>query len=79
MLEINLQKIDKYYLGLSVILILMAVLVVFSFKGIFSAFLSAMSFDPSTIESQVRIDQISLDEAHEWAFNKKPTRLQVNQ
>jgi hypothetical protein len=79
MSETNLQKIDKYYLGLTFVLVLMAVLLVFSFKGIFSAFLTAGSFDSIAIEGQIRVNQTELDTAHTWAFNKNPESLQVVQ
>ncbi len=77
MLENSLQKIDKYYLGLSVILVLMAVLLVFSFKGVFSAFLTAISIDPLAIENQRRINETQLNEAYSWAFNRTPVRLEA--
>ena len=77
MSETSLQKIDKYYLGLSVILILMATLLIFSFKGVFSAFLTAGSFDPSNIEAEIRINQSNLNEAYSWAFSRNVVRLEV--
>lgn len=76
----NSQKIDKYYLGLTVTLILMAVLLVFSFRGVFSAFLISLTFDPSAVGGQVRVDQTSLDEAYIWAFKRETVTLNtVNQ
>lgn len=76
MLETSLQKIDKYYLALLLVLILMATLIVFSFRGIFSAFLTASSFDPSEVGGQLRVDREKLDEAYSWAFSKQTVTLE---
>jgi hypothetical protein len=76
MSETSLQKIDKYYLSLSIILILMAALLIFSFKGIFSAFLTAGSFDPSNLETQIRVNQSNLSDAYSWAFSRNVVKLE---
>lgn len=75
MSETSSQKIDKYYLVLGVVLVLMSVLLVFSFKGVFSAFLTAGSFNPANVGAQTRVDQTILNEAYEWSFNKNPQEL----
>lgn len=77
MLETNSQKIDKYLVSLVAVLVIMAVLLVFSFKGVFSSFLNASSFDPSTVGSVTRVNQNDLNEAYTWAFGKVPEKLEV--
>lgn len=78
MSETNLQRIDRYYIALTVILVLMAVLLIFSFKGVFSAFLTAGSFDQESVGGQVRVNQSNLDEAYKWAFNRNPDKLNLS-
>jgi len=77
MLETDLQKIDKYLISLVLVLVLMAVIIVFAFRGVFSSFLNASSFDPSAVGSVVRVNQNDLNEAYTWAFGKTPEKLQV--
>lgn len=77
MSETSFQKIDKYYLALVLVLIVMAVMLVFSFRGVFSAFLNATNVNSLTSKGLVRINQTELDTAYNWAFNKNSRRLEV--
>lgn len=73
MLVMNLEKIDKFYIVLALILVSMAVLLIFAIKGIFSSYLTAYEIDYSTISSELRIDKDKLDEAYTWVYERKLT------
>jgi hypothetical protein len=77
MLKISLEKIDKFYVILAVVLVLMAVMVIFSFKGLFSAFLTAYDFDQKSIGQEVRLDSDELDEVYAWIYNKQVDDLLI--
>ena len=62
-------KLDKFYLIFFSVLAALAVLVVFTFRGIFSAFLTAYEIDqPDNTDIKINSDQ--LNEAYNFAFNK---------
>lgn len=56
----------------------MSILLVFSFKGVFSAFLTAISIDPLVLENQKRINENQLNEAYTWAFSKEVVKLNTS-
>jgi hypothetical protein len=55
----------------------MAVMVIFTFRGIFSAFLTAYEFDQSAIGKEVQLNKDGLDEAHAFVFNRNTEVLRV--
>ena len=65
-MTLNWDKIDKFYLSLSIILILMSVLLIFSLRGVFSLFLNAYDLDLNLISPQLRVDKEKLDKAGIW-------------
>lgn len=76
MLTTSLEKIDKFYLGLTIILILMSVLLVFTFRGVFSMFLNASEFDRNSVGLGVTVKSGRLDEAYNFVFKKDIVHLQ---
>lgn len=77
MLTTNWEKIDRFYIVLAVVLILMAVLVVFSFNGVFSALLSAYDIDPNAVNSDMKIEKEKMTEAYSWVFEKGSIHLDL--
>lgn len=73
----DLQKIDKFYLALILTLIVMSGLVIFSFRGVFAAYLTAYEFSQKDLESDISVDEKSLDEAYTWVFNKQTLPLEI--
>ena len=71
------QKIDKFYLALILTLIVMSALVIFAFRGVFSAYLTAYEFSQEELQSELNIDTKNLDEAYNWAFNKQTLPLET--
>lgn len=79
MLAINWEKIDKFYLVLAVVLILMALLVIMAFRSVFSAYLTAYEVDQTQLETELRVNRDKLEEAYTWAFNKEAVPLEVRE
>jgi hypothetical protein len=77
MSETNFQKIDKYFVTLVLVLVLMAGLLTISFKGVFSAFLLASDLDSTLFDNTVRINQNNLDEAYGWGYKREALRLEA--
>lgn len=73
----NLEKVDKFYLVLLVVLVLMALLMIISFKGIFSAFNSAYELDQSSFAKELKIDKEKLNEAYSWVTKKEGILLKI--
>lgn len=71
MLTKTLAKIDRYYPILVVVVIGLTVLMIFTLRGIFTAFNTANEFDPELGASTLKIDKSALDEAYEKIINRK--------
>ncbi len=76
MSAINLEKIDKFYLGLTAILILMSILVIFTFRGVFSMFLKANEIDQNSFGPAVIVNKAKLEEAYNFVYKKNLVHLQ---
>lgn len=75
MLSIDWGKLDKFYLVLTLILILMSVLVIMSFRTVFSSYITAYEIDQSALESGLKINKSNLEEVYNWVFNRQGTPL----
>jgi cell division protein FtsL len=73
----TLEKIDKFYIVLAVVLLFMALMIIMSFKGVFSAFLTAYDLDQQAIGQEVRLNSEELDEVYTWVYNRKADDLLV--
>lgn len=73
----SLEKIDKFYIVLAVVLVFMAVMVIFSFKGVFSAFLTAYDFNEASVAQEVRLNSDGLDKVYSWIYDKNAEDLLV--
>ena len=70
MKSINLKEVDKFYLALTVVLIILSVIIIFSFRSVFSLFLTAYELDPNTLPQSVRVNKENLNKAIDLVFNK---------
>jgi hypothetical protein len=77
MLEKVWDKLDKFYIVLAVVLMLMAIMIVVTFRGIFSAYLSAYEISDKDTGVNARIKKEALDEAYVWLTTKKATPLLI--
>ena len=64
------RKIDKFYLVLIAVLIVLAIPMVITFKGIFSAIISAYELE-SDAQAGIRIDKQDLEKAESSVFNRE--------
>jgi len=71
MLTKTLAKIDRYYPILAVVVIGLTVLIIFTLRGIFTAFNTASEFDPELGGTTLKIDKASLDEVYQKVINRK--------
>ena len=77
MLKKAWEKLDRFYLILAIVLTLMAVLLVVTFRGIFSAFLNVYEIDQKDINVDVKVQKETLDEAYVWVTEKESIPLQI--
>jgi len=77
MLTTDWEKTDKFYIILVAVLVTLSVLLVFSFRGVFSAFLTSYEIDQAAISSGVKIQEERLDEVYSWVFNKERVPLEL--
>ncbi len=69
------EKIDKFYLLYTLVLLVMAFITIHTFRVIFGSLIDMnVVVTDSSIEN-TRINQSLLNEAYESIFNKKPTKL----
>ena len=75
MLKIDWEKIDKFYLVFAFILIILSLVVIFTFNGVFSAFNTAYEIDQESVESELKVNKDNLGKAHKWVFEKSDVEL----
>ena len=63
-------KIDRFYLYLGLVLLFLAVLGFFTFRGIFLAFKTSREIDEELIKSEMQINQELLNKAYEAVADK---------
>jgi hypothetical protein len=66
---INLDKLDKFYFALAGIVIAFIGLAIFIAKNISSAFVIAYGDDSSKYQTDLKIDQKTLDNVYDKIFN----------
>lgn len=71
------QKIDRFYPLLLFVLILLAVLVVYTFRGIFSTMISAYEVDQGLQGAKIRVNNENLDKASKIITEEKYIPLEV--
>lgn len=71
------DRVDKFYVILALVLLIMTILFVFAIKGSLTLFLSSNEFDPTLLPPDVQVDKVKLEEAYNFAFGKETVRLEV--
>jgi hypothetical protein len=71
----NGEKVDKFYLVLTVILVLMSTLLIFSVRGVISMFLVSREIDSNSIGPDIRVEKEKLNEAYDFVFNRNIVKL----
>jgi hypothetical protein len=70
MLTIDWTKIDKFYIVLIFVLILLATMLIFTFRSVFSAYNTAYEIDPGVVGVPFKVDEEKFNEAYEWVFGE---------
>lgn len=78
MLTINWPKIDKFYIAFVVIMILLTGLIIFSFKTVFSAFITAYDVEVENVDAELRVDEVRLNKALLSIYQKESIPLEVD-
>ena len=77
MLTMNWDKVDKFYLTLIIVLICMSFLLVVSFRGVFTLFISSYEVDTQKTDTTAYVQKEKLDSAYNWVFADKFVKLDV--
>lgn len=72
-----LPKVDRFYYILVAVLAALSLLVVFTFKGIFSSIISAYGVEQEVNEAELRVDRTKLDNAYKAVFEKGIIPLEI--
>ena len=71
MLKVNWNSIDKfYYIALPIVLVVLAGILIVSFRTIFSSYNESYNIDEGSLGKELEIDKVKLNEAYEWVFEK---------
>ncbi len=71
------QKIDRFFPLTAVVLVIMAVLLIFTFRSIFSTLTTAYEVDIKIPDSELRIDKDRLNQAHKAVYEKEIVPLEI--
>ncbi len=77
MFTINWGKIDKFYILFVVVMVLLAAMVIYASKGIFSSFITAYEIGQDNAKLHVKVDKDNLDSAYSFAFEKESVELEL--
>ena len=77
MLKMGWAKVDKFYIALVIVLAVMAAVVIFAFKGVFSAYITAYEIDQRSLDVELSVNKEKLNEAHKWVFEREIIPLQM--
>lgn len=72
-----LRKNNKYLLIVISVLVVLAGLVLFAFKGVFSALTTAYEVETKLPDSELRINKNKLEEAERAVFERETVPLKV--
>lgn len=77
MSTINWGKIDKFIIVLGVIMVLLAAMVIYAFRGIFSSFITAYEVGRDDSVLTVRVNKEKLDKVYGYVFEKDSVNLEL--
>lgn len=69
---------NRFYIVGFVSLVLMGVMVIYTFNTIFSSLTTAVEVETEIPETELRINRQNLDKAHKAVFEHEPTKLELN-
>jgi hypothetical protein len=72
------RKIDRFYLILAMVLLVLAAPVIYTAQGIFSGFIIAFEIDP-TLDAELRINKQKLDKAVRAVYDKNVPDFEISE
>jgi len=76
----KVKKLDKFYLYMLGLILMLSMLVVFTLRGIIGAITEARALDPELLEASTpRLESAQLMKAFEFITNTNPERLDLRQ
>jgi len=72
-----LEKIDKFYLILILVLGISGAIVVFTFRGIFASILTAYEIDLQTGSNDFKIEKEKQDQASASFYERQQVKLEI--
>ena len=79
MLPMKWQQIDKFYWTYFGIMAILSVVVIFTFKTIFSSMITAFEIDNYDLTSELRVDKESLNASYDFVYNNEHQVLEVRE
>ncbi len=79
MLTINLRKIERFYFIFAITFCLLAILVIFTLKGIFSSIITTLELNEEEIKSIPLVNEFDLNKAYDETINKKIEPLDLSE
>ncbi|OGM09487.1 hypothetical protein A2159_00980 [Candidatus Woesebacteria bacterium RBG_13_34_9] len=79
MLTLNWAKIDKFYLIFFSIALLLAILLIFTFKTILSAYFLAYDIKQEELGYSLKINRDQLNDTYNWVFQKDIIPLKIRE
>ncbi|GEM_PF-3527387 len=74
------KKLDRFYLYMLVVVLVLSGLVVVTLRGIIGAITTAREIDPELLEASTpRLESSLLDRAYKFIYEKNPQRLDLRQ
>lgn len=73
------RKIDIFFPMLLVVMLLSAALLILTFRGVFSAYLTSSKIEEETVEEELRIDKSKLEESYKAIFEKEKIPLELSE
>ncbi|OGM20201.1 hypothetical protein A2771_03425 [Candidatus Woesebacteria bacterium RIFCSPHIGHO2_01_FULL_38_26b] len=64
------KSIDKFFVVLIITLIFLSGLVIYAFRGVFSAYLTAYEISQENLDSNLKLNNERFDEAYNWVLKK---------
>ena len=75
MLAIDWSKIDKFYVVFAAVMVVMSVVVIVTFKTVFSSIISGTETGDVDVAKELQVNKKQLDNVYEFVLNKEDISL----
>ena len=70
-----MEKLNKFYIFMSILILILGLILIFSVKTVISAFTTANQIEQG--ESLVSVDDKGMDEVYTWSFDRETIELNI--